>query len=437
MTMEEEYISEIGMDVDISKEQKALLIGFYRGSKEIPLCEEYLSELADLADTFGVSTALKLPCPVRKIEAATYLHHGKLTEIKNKIQELHATLVIIDEEISPAQQRNLEKFLSVPVMDRTELILEIFSQRAQTKEARLQIELAKTKYQFPRLKRMWGHFSRQRAKGGYLKGEGEKQIEIDRRLLSKKIEKLTQELFEVKKYRQTQRAARIRSGIPTFAIIGYTNAGKSTLLNALTEAGVFVEDKLFATLDPTTRKFTLPNSQEILLTDTVGFIRKLPHTLIAAFRSTLEEALYDDVLLHVIDASHPMAKEHALTCHTLLKELGVEERPIITVLNKIDQCTHYANIDWLRCHFPKTVLISALHRQGFEDLLSLMNQELTHRRKTVKLRIPQKEYALVGKLHREGKVHYEEYEEDEVIIKADIPLDLLPSLKKYIYSTDE
>lgn len=428
----EEFTDEKGIEADESREPAALLIGLYRGSVTKEMCDEYLNELASLAATFGVPVVSKVACPIRRYDSATILASGKLDEIKEEIRTKQPTLVIFDEEITPAQQRNLEKIFKVAVMDRTELILEIFAQRAQTKEAKLQIELAKTKYEFPRLKRLWGHFSRQRMSGGYLKGEGEKQIEIDRRLLKKKVEKLSKELKEVKKYRGTQRSARERSGIPTFAIIGYTNAGKSTLLNALTEARVFVEDKLFATLDPTTRKFILPNNQPILLTDTVGFIRKLPTALVAAFRSTLEAALQDDVLIHLIDLSHPLAEEQAETTYAVLEEMKVEKGAIITVLNKADLCDNPGKIHRLRLRYPKTVVISALHKTGFAELVKAMMEELAHRRQTVKVKIPQSLYSLVSQIRREGRVVYEEYEEDAVVLKAEVPVSLLHKLESFL-----
>lgn len=429
---EEDFTGDLGIDLRQGEDSSAVLVGAYRGNDNLKICEEHLDELENLADTFGVPSVKKIACPIRKIEASTFLSTGKLEEIAASIREKKANLVIFDEEISPAQQRNLEKLLKVAVMDRTELILEIFAQRAQTKEARLQIELARTKYEFPRLKRLWSHFSRQRASGGYLKGEGEKQIEIDRRLLKRRLERLSQELKEVKRYRETQSTARRRSGIPTFAIVGYTNAGKSTLLNALTEADVLVEDKLFATLDPTTRKFILPNNQEVLLTDTVGFIRKLPHTLVAAFRSTLEAALHDDVLLHLVDASHPLAEEHAETTRALLRELNAQEDSILTVLNKTDRCSDRQMLDRLRVRFPKTVMISATERTGFEELAQMMMRELQEKRKIVKLKIPQSEYALVAILRREGNVLYEEYEENDVVLRAEVPITLLHRFDEYL-----
>ncbi len=270
-----------------------------------------------------------------------------------------------------------------------------------------------------------------------LKVRVRKQIEIDRRLLKRKLERLGQELHEVQKYRATQSAARRRSGLPTFAIIGYTNAGKSTLLNALTEAEVFVEDKLFATLDPTTRKFVLPNQQEILLTDTVGFIRKLPHTLVAAFHSTLEAALHDDVLLHLIDVSNPQAEEQAKTTLELLKELNANQEAMIVVLNKVDLCKERTLIDRMKVLFPKTIEISALQRSGFQELTRAMMQEISALRQVVKLKIPQSEYVLVALIRREGRVLYEDYEENDLIIKAEIPMTLLHRFDPYILENEK
>lgn len=420
------------VDPDLLKQTRAILIGFYQSTEQKSASEEYLDELKELADTFGIATVAKFSYPLKKIDASTYMPKGKAEEVKCEIENFNATLVIIDEEISPAQQRNLEKTLRIPVMDRTELIIEIFAQRALTKEARLQIELAKTKYQFPRLKRLWSHLSRQSSGGVYLKGEGEKQLEIDKRLLKRRMERLQEELRHVEHYRKVQRSGRVRSGIPTFAIIGYTNAGKSTLLNALTQANVFVEDKLFATLDPTTRKFKLPNNQEILLTDTVGFIRKLPHTLVAAFRSTLEEAVHDDILLHLIDVSHPMALEHAKATHAILKELEVKNSSIITVLNKIDLCTKPMMIDRLRVTYPKSVCISALNKTGFDELMQLMINELSQLRQVVKLKIPQSDFQLVSEVKRDGHILNIDYEENYVILLAQVPVKIMHRFKKYV-----
>lgn len=421
---------------DLAKRgRNALLVGCYLSGKKEE-CEEHLEELTRLADTYGLDTIIKLPCPLREIHAATFIGKGKVEEIAELASQNHIDIVIFDEEISPQQQRNLEKAFKVPVIDRTELILGVFAQRAQTKEAKIQVQLAQYQYQLPRLKRMWTHLERQRvgggggAGGGYLRGAGEKQIETDRRLIKTRIEFLRKELDKVGKYREIQRAARIKSRIPTFAIIGYTNAGKSTLLNALTDAKVFVEDKLFATLDTTTRKFILPGKQEILLIDTVGFIRKLPHNLVQSFKSTLEEALSADILLHLIDASSPTAMEQAESTYEVLKGLDAEKKPIITVLNKIDACNKL-QLEKLRYKFPKTVAISALKKEGFDDLIEKMIKELSSLRTLVTIRLPQERYDLVSEIMREGKVHHSEYQENDVLIEAEIPKSLVDKFLPY------
>ncbi len=413
----------------------AMLVATYSGTANRVICEEHLRELELLAETYGVKTLAKEACPLRKINASTFISKGKLAEYIQKTHELNVDMVIFDEEITPAQQRNLEKEFKRSVMDRTELILGVFAQRAQTKEARLQIELAQVKYQYPRLKRLWTHLSRQQGGGSggvYLKGEGEKQIEIDKRLLQKRIDRLQHEIEEVKHVRETQRVARVRTEIPVFAIIGYTNAGKSTLLNALTDAKVFVEDKLFATLDTTTRKFTLHNNQDVLLIDTVGFIRKLPHLLVAAFKSTLEEAIHADFLLHLVDVSHPMAEEQAETSFQVLSELNAEKKPVITVLNKVDQCPNPSFINRLRIKYPKTVQISALKRTGFDELEAMMLQEMSALRQIVNLKIPQSDYALVSEVMRQGRILKKEYEENDVILRAEVPTSVLCRLNRYI-----
>lgn len=417
--------------------KQALLISVYQGSAQRALCLEHLDELALLTQTYGIEIVGREACLVRKFDASTFITKGKLEELIQKAKDLQADVVIFDDEITPAQQRNLQKAFERPVMDRTEVILGVFAQRAQTKEARLQIELAKVRYEAPRLKRMWTHLSRQQGTGGagggaYLKGEGEKQIEIDRRILKRKIDQLQKEIEEVKAYRDTQRISRLKNEIPVFAIIGYTNAGKSTLLNALTDAGVFVEDKLFATLDTTTRKFTLKNNQDILLIDTVGFIRKLPHLLVAAFRSTLEEAISADILLHLVDVSHPMAEEQATTTHEVLKELGAGKKPIITVFNKIDKCENQAMLHRLRMTYPKNVQISALKHEGFDALQEVMIQELSKQRKYVNLKIPQSDYAAVSEIMRLGHILKQDYEGNDVLLYVDIPAVLASKFSNYL-----
>lgn len=414
--------------------KKGLLVGTFT-EKEKATGEQHLEELASLCDTFGIDPLVKILCPLREKHAATFLGKGKVEEIGALALEKAADVVIFDDEISPQQQRNLEKIFGRSVIDRTELILGIFAQRAHTREAQIQVEVATCRYQLPRLRRLWTHLSRQRTgggKGGFLKGEGEKQIEIDRRLVRRRLDQLERQLTEVKKTRLTQRRRRERSGIPTFAIVGYTNAGKSTLLNALTNAKVLVEDKLFATLDTTTRKFTLPNHQQVLLIDTVGFIRKIPHLLVAAFKSTLEEAVQADILLHLIDASNPDAEQQAEATFEVLKELNALKRPIVTLLNKIDQCPDRFLLNRFRIKYPRTIEISALTHHGFDSLLERMSLEISMLRIPMKLRIPQSDYALVSELTRAGKVISCEYEGNDILLEVEVPQNLEKKAKPFV-----
>lgn len=417
------------------EQKKALLVSVYLGAEPLEVCLEHLQELSFLCETCGLHVQAKVPCHIRKFEASTFVTSGKLEELFILAKEHEVDLVVFDDEIAPSQQRNLEKFFGIPVIDRTEVILSVFAQRAQTKEARLQVELAQTQYQAPRLKNLWTHLSRQTATAGggaYLKGKGEKQIEMDRRVLKDKIALLQREIDAIQHVRKTQRSQREKKGIPVFAIIGYTNAGKSTLLNALTDAGILVEDKLFATLDTTTRKFMLPSREEVLLVDTVGFIRKLPHLLVAAFRSTLEEAVQADILLHLVDASHPMAEEQTEATFAVLKELGADKKNIITVLNKVDRCENKDRLTKMMHRYPKTVHISALKKTGFEEMLQAMTDELRKFRKTLHLRIPQKDYHVVSQIIQEGHLLEQDYEDNDVLIKVELPVGYLAKVEKYV-----
>lgn len=416
--------------------KQALLISTFGLSYQREECYEHLRELELLVDTYGVGTVHREAVQLREIDPSTLIRSGKLEELVLIAKEKGAAMVVMDDEITPAQQRNLERAFGIAVLDRTEVILGVFGMRAQTKEARLQVELAKKKYELPRLKRLWTHLSRQRGTAGggggaYLKGEGEKQIEIDKRIVKDEIDKLNKEIEAVKRDREIQRVKRKRNEIPSFAIIGYTNAGKSTLLNALTDAKVFVEDKLFATLDTTTRKFTLPNNQEILLVDTVGFIRKLPHLLVAAFKSTLEESLESDILLHVIDVNNPLAEEQAATTMEVLQELKADQKPIITLLNKVDLCPNSPIITKLKIKYPKNVTLSGLQRSGFDDLFYLMVEEMKNLRQRVTLKIPQADYGMISELMRIGKILKQEYEENDVIVQAEVPKIALARYKDY------
>lgn len=416
-------------------DSRALLVGTYQETEERQVSEEYLHELHELARTHGIQVVETLPLLIRTHTPSMFLSTGKLEEVREAVLNFKINLVIFDDDISVTQQKNLEKFLNVPVIDRTEVILGVFADRAQSREAKLQIEFAKVKYLAPRLKRMWTHFSKQAGGGGgatgggYLKGEGEKQIEIDRRILKKRLEQLQKELKCVQEQRKTQRAQRARGDIPIFSIVGYTNAGKSTLMKALTQADVFIEDKLFATLDTTTRRMKFPEThQSALIIDTVGFIRKLPHLLVMAFKSTLEEAVHADVILHVIDAAHPLAPEHAAVALQVLKELRIGDIPVISVFNKMDVLqgddalpAQRAAYQKLRLTYPRAIEISAIQGAGLNELISRMGEELRAQRVVVQLKIPQSEYHLVSKILEIGNIIQTEYEGDDVLVTAEVP----------------
>ncbi len=417
---------------DISNKERAFLIGCSQDKRREEI-EEHLKELASLAKTFGFETVHQEPVVLRSIDAGTYLRSGKIEEIQELLKETEAEVVIFDDEIAPNQQRNLEKLFCLPVIDRTELILEIFSKHAKTRESKIQIELATCVYQLPRLRRLWTHLSRQRSGGGgATKGEGERQIELDRRMIKTRMAALRRELKEVRAQRQLQRRARLRNGLAVFGIVGYTNVGKSTLINRLVNCDVLVEDKLFATLDTTTRQFILPNKEKILLVDTVGFIRKIPHTLVDAFKSTLEEAVFTDILIHVIDVSHPAAMSQAEETLKVLKELGVSDKPIITVLNKIDLLDSEQTIIRFKLTFPHVVALSAVEGEGVEKLLDAMIKTLDGCRTKYNLKIPQKEYGIVSKLMERGTVFDLEYEDNDVNLTVDVPNEMKHEIESYI-----
>ncbi len=328
--------------------------------------EEFLDELALLADTAGGEVVARLLQERRQIDATYFIGKGKANELAELVKKLQADIIIFDDDLTPAQTRNLENLTEVKVIDRSGLILDIFARRAKTKEAKTQVELAQLQYLLPRLTRRWTHLSRQY--GGILtRGPGETQLETDRRLVQKRIALLTQELKKISQQRDTRRKA--RQNLFKIALVGYTNTGKSTLLNALTAADVFTEDRLFATLDPTIRTLKLDSHSRALLIDTVGFIRKLPHHLIASFHSTLEEAISADLLLHVIDVSHPMFMEQVGTVNQVLQELKIEQKPVILVFNKIDRLTDINLITRLREKYPTAVFISAARGFFLRDLI--------------------------------------------------------------------
>ena len=329
--------------------------------------------------------------------------------------------IIFDDELSPAQSRNLEKIFNAKVLDRTALILDIFAQRARTREGKLQIELAQLQHLLPRLTRFWGHLSRQAGGIGMRGGEGESQLEADRRKVQERIEKLTRDLDDVRRQRSVQRSGRQRYQWPLASIVGYTNAGKSTLLNTLTGADVLAKDILFATLDPTTRRLRLPTNQNILLTDTVGFIRKLPHGLVEAFKATLEEVVQADLLLHVVDVSHPLVEEQITAVNAVLAEIGAGEKPVLMVLNKVDRLETAVALGRLQERFPHAVAIAATTGQGLEELLAEISTQIRPERELLELRIPHEEAAVIARLHKVGQVLERRYLAKVAKFKARIP----------------
>jgi GTP-binding protein HflX len=400
---------------------RVFLIGVELKSRTAAAVRESLDELQELAETAGTQIVgegiQKMAVPV----AATYIGPGKAQEFAGSCKENGVDTIIFDDELSPAQTRNLEKIFGCKIMDRTALILEIFGQRARTREGKLQIEHAQLKYLLPRLTRFWSHLSRQRGSTGSIGGEGESQLEADRRKLSERIEKIESELEKVVRQRETQRAGRQRRQWPLASIVGYTNAGKSTLLNKLTGAAVLAEDKLFATLDPTTRRLKLPTNQNVLLTDTVGFIKKLPHGLVEAFKATLEEVVQADLLLHVVDVSHPQAEEQIAAVNSVLNEIGAGEKPTLMVFNKMDQVNGGGILNRLSEKYPHAVAISAKTGDGMATLLAEIGTQLRPSREFLELRIPHEQAAVIARLHAIGQVIERRYTGKLAKFKVRIP----------------
>ena len=389
--------------------------------------EVSIDELEELAHTAGAEVLGKLIQKRERPEAATFVGAGKLAEIIAFCSAQDVDLLIFDSELTPSQQRNLEKLTGVRVIDRTMLILDIFAARARTGEGKLQVELAQLKYSLPRLAGQGQSLSRL---GGGIgtRGPGESKLESDRRHINRRIQKLEEQLRELEKRRDLLRRRRRKDGVQTVAIVGYTNAGKSTLMNALTKAGVLAEDKLFATLDPTSRALTLPDGRKVMLVDTVGLIRRLPHKLVEAFKSTLEEAAQASVILNVCDASDEHCSEHLEVTKKLLDELGCASTPVVSVMNKCDLVGNIYSMPT----FGKTVLISALCERGFEELLAAIQKELPQTRKTASLLIPFKNGAAAARIRDEGVVHEEEYREDGLFMRATVEMSLLDEYKEWI-----
>lgn len=423
--------------------EKAFLVGTeIKGSRPLLPVEESLNELERLADTAGLTVLGRATQRLEQPDSATYIGAGKVEEVKALVEELQADVVIFDDELLPRHQRELEKVFGekVKVLDRTALILDIFAQRAQTREGKLQVELAQLEYRLPRLTRMWTHLARQAGgrAGGLgggvgVRGPGETQLEVDRREIGRRIAIIKEDLEGVRAHRHRHRAKRQQTVLQEVAIVGYTNSGKSTLLNRLSGADVLAADVLFATLDPTTRKVHMAGGRELLFTDTVGFIQKLPTQIVAAFRATLEEITEADALLHVVDATHPNANEQIETVEDMLAVLEVEHLPIVTAFNKVDELP--AGLD------PATVLevegtavaISALTGQGMSELMAAIEVALEKTFEPVSVFLPYKRGDLTSLFHERGQVDNEEHQADGVIIHGRLPARLLPYFEQFTH----
>jgi len=409
--------------------ETAVLVRLVLPSDSDEEVEESLREMGQLAWTAGAEVGCTVvqrrakPCP------GTLLGAGKVDTIKAVVAELEADLVIFDSDLSPAQGAKLEKLLEVKVVDRTQLILDIFAMRAHTNEGKHQVELAQLQYMLPRLA---GRGSVMRQQGGIgVRGPGEQKLEVDRRVIRRRIARLRGEIEHVRRSRRVQRKRRVQETVGTIALVGYTNAGKSSLLNALTGAEVFIENKLFATLDPRTRRCKLPSQREVTLSDTVGFIRKLPHSLVAAFRATLEEVNQADLLLLVADAAHSAVEDHIRAVYDVLEEIEADDKPILMAFNKIDVAAP-SRVQQLTWRHQPSVAVSARTGDGLDDLRQAIDVQLaaTHRRVTV--RIPQSQAGLVSRIHQSGRVLSQRYEDNAIIVEAEVDRALEGQLADYL-----
>ena len=416
---------------------RAILIGVKLRNNLMHETEESLQELQQLAETAGIEVVCETIQPRNAPNPTYFIGEGKVEELKPLVEELEADAIIFDEELSPAQNRNLEKALEVATIDRTGLILQVFAQRALTKEARLQVALAQLEYALPRLTRMWTHLSRLATGGGggrHLRGPGETQLEMDRRWVRRNIGQVRKALDTVEKQRHTQR--RNRAEKIKVSLVGYTNAGKSTLFNVLTGETVLAEDKLFATLDSTTRKVNLPHKQQILLSDTVGFIKKLPHQLVAAFKATLEEVLEADLLLHIVDVSHPEAEAQIAAVNVVLEELNATDIPMFMVFNKIDRLkSDNEELHILQCQYPDALPISAQSGDGIPALIDALAQRFAERGTDLSLCIPYTEGKVLDLLHKHGIVLDTEYTAEAIYVEVRLPDRYLKSVSQFLVSS--
>ncbi|GIU87357.1 MAG: GTPase HflX [Acidimicrobiia bacterium] len=408
-------------EVDLERpRQRALLVGTGIGTRSAEEAEASLAELALLADTAGAEVVDAVLQRRDTPDPATYIGRGKAEELQQLATALDVDLVIFDDELTPAQQRNLEKVFAVDVVDRAALILDIFAQHARSQEGMVQVELAQLRYLLPRLRGRGAQLSQQAGGIGARRGPGETQLEIDRRRLVRRIQKLERDLRELAANRQTQRKARRRRNLPTVALVGYTNAGKSTLLNRLTHAGVLVEDRLFSTLDPTTRRLHLPGGETVLCSDTVGFVQRLPHQLVEAFRSTLEEVVDADLLVHVVDAAAGDADSRLAAVDTVLREIGAGDVPRLLVWNKADLADAEALARLTDAH-PGSVVVSAATGAGLTDLLAAIGDRLRSLGRVVEYLVPYERGDVLAAMHRAGEVLVEVHDDVGTRVRARLP----------------
>ena len=403
----------------LPKAQRAFLVGVQTPEMPVGEGEELLAELTELVENLGLSIVRTTLVRLRAPSPAMFVGKGKAEELAALAKEDGAEVIVFDSALSPAQQRNWEELAGMAVIDRQEVILEVFADRAHTREAVLQVALARMEYSLPRLTRAWTHLSRQRGRGA-MGGEGETQLEQDRRVVRDRIAHLKAELAQVVRQRGVQRTRRVRVPVPTASIVGYTNAGKSSLLNQLTGSDVLAENKLFATLDPTTRQLVLPGNQKLLLTDTVGFIRRLPHGLVEAFKATLEEVLVADFLIHVVDITSPHFEKHRATTLSVLAELGAGDRPVVNVFNKVD-LADLLEKRAAKHSVPDALLLSARTGEGIGALKERCREMIAHELGTVQLLVPHDRYDIVAKLHALGHVQTQEHRDDGVLVTGRFP----------------
>lgn len=420
----------IGQEESVPAES-AYLIGIKDRDTSDDKAAALLDELGSLVETMGLSIIGQEVVKIDNPQARLYLGTGKAAEVMEVAKESGADCIVFDVSLSPSQQRNWERLSGLCVIDRQEVILDIFAARASTREAVIQVALARMEYSLPRLTRAWTHLSRQRGGSKGTRGEGETQLEVDRRIVLKKISKMKKELLKIRSQRATQRKQRQAVPCPTAGLVGYTNAGKSSLLKALSGKEIFVEDKLFATLDPTTRRVDLGGGEELLVTDTVGFVRNLPHDLVEAFRSTLEETLTSDFLIHVLDASSPEVLDHARTTLQVLEEVGAGDKPVFTVFNKRDLCDSTELPWYLKERFPESHFISTHTGEGMPELIQALERQVRQSLKAGRYLIPQDRYDLVAYAHRSGKIIEEKHTDEGTLITTRLSAEAAGRLEGY------